>query len=86
MGVIITLVYYAIYALVVGNVILSYIPTARWHPLGRLVLQWSEPLLAPFRRIARPISLGNGVSFDLSPILCLVVVQIAYQLLMKVVK
>jgi YggT family protein len=49
-------------------VVLSWInPSARFHPVGQLIYQITEPLLRPARKILPPL---NGI--DLSPILVVI--------------
>ncbi len=66
-GVMVTLVFYAL----LGMIILSWLSPSASNPGAELVIQLSEPFLAPFRRL-----LPNIGGLDLSPILLFVVINI----------
>jgi len=78
--IILRMIYYVLAGLILVNVILSWIPSAQWHPLGRLLLRITEPLLKPFRRLLPPVSVSGYVGIDFSPILCLAVLFVAYHI------
>ena len=59
--------------IVIGRILLEWIPVSYDHPLARLrsVLRGlTEPILAPLRRMLPPVRLG-GMGLDLSPIILL---------------
>lgn len=82
---IVTLLYYALVAMVLANVIVSWIPSSQWHPLGRLVQKITDPLLKPFRRLLPPINF-TSVSIDFSPALALIALFIAYYVARSILK
>lgn len=53
-------------------IIFSWLPNGQFNPIMQVLSQLVEPLLAPARRLVRPIS-----GFDISPILVLIVIQLA---------
>ena len=79
----INIVYNILTVIIIGSVLLSWLPNLRWTPIGRLIEQCSEPLLLPFRSMIRPIPFGS-VTLDISPFLCLLALQIIYRLLLRV--
>jgi YggT family protein len=57
-----------LYSLVVlGAVILSWLPASRTHPLALIVYRLTEPALAPIRRALPPMG-----GLDLSPMVLLI--------------
>jgi len=58
--------------LILARVILSWIPTRGKNPLVRMVYEFTEPLLAPFRKIMP----RTGMPIDLSPFLAYLVLQL----------
>lgn len=67
--------------LLLATTLITWLPKWRWTSWGRLVYTLSEPLLAPVRRLVRPIIIGRAISLDLSSFLVLVIVFIIYKLL-----
>ena len=69
--------------LVLAYVIISWIPPARYHPVGQWIARVVEPMLRPFRAMIRTGSVG----IDLSPMILLIVLMVAHwavlQLLMS---
>ena len=53
----------------------------RLEPARRFVYQLTEPVIAPVRRVVRPVRLG-GVSFDLAVTLVFVAVVVLRQLIL----
>ncbi|HEY3416371.1 MAG TPA: YggT family protein [Armatimonadota bacterium] len=60
------------------SVLTTWLPKVRWHPIGRLVYNLTEPLLQPIRRLIPPIRFRNGVALDLSVIILLVLLEAVY--------
>ncbi len=67
--------------LILLNILISFVPRMPYSPWLRAVLDFitetTDPYLNIFRRIMRPIGGAGGFSFDLSPIIALVVLGIA---------
>jgi len=78
---ILLVLYDALVVLLVGNMLLSYFPRWRYHPLGQLISRCSEPLLQPIRRIIPPIKTGNGARLDFSPAICLFIIYLLLEVL-----
>ncbi len=64
--------------IVIAQVIVSYFMSP-YHPVRRSLDQIVEPMLAPIRRLVPPLG-----GFDFSPIVLLVLIQIAEQVLVQV--
>ena len=63
---------------VIGRVIMEWIPISYDHPLARLrsiLRSATEPLLRPLRAMIPPVRMG-GVSLDLSPIILLIALSL----------
>jgi YggT family protein len=80
-------VYSAFTLLVLANVLLSWFPKFRWHPVGRIVFNLTEPMLRPFRRILPLMRLRRGtVAMDFSPVLLLLAGWIVCTVLVQLLK
>ena len=70
-------VYVAVFSIFV-RALLSWISTGGSHPMIRLVGSFTEPLLAPVRRL-----LPTGTGLDLSPIVVFIVLMLVLKLLVQ---
>ena len=61
---IINLLFDLIQFLLIARIILSWFPHNRFHPIIKIVYNFTDPLLGPFRNMINPI---GGI--DLSPII-----------------
>lgn len=61
---------------IIVQVVLSWISPGAYHPVNTMLYQLNEPLLRPARQLLPPIG-----SFDLSPIIVLVLLQLTSMLL-----
>lgn len=66
------------------RVLLSWIPFDRDNPIVRIVYGLSEPLLYPIRQLIRKSPLGDGMMFDFSPIILLLILQVIQSILYSV--
>jgi YggT family protein len=66
--------------LIIVRAVLSWIPTADYgHPVIRFVMRVTDPVLEPVRRVLPPLG-----GLDLSPIIAILLLQFAGQLLIRV--
>lgn len=66
-----------IYSLIVlANVVLSWIPSARNHPIARLIEAVTEPVLSKIRAVVPPAG-----GWDLSPLVLLIALRLLQRLL-----
>ena len=66
--------------LIIVRAVLSWIPTADYgHPAIRFVMRVTDPVLEPVRRVLPPLG-----GLDLSPIVAILLLQFAGQLLIRV--
>ncbi|MHB9130747.1 MAG: YggT family protein [Armatimonadota bacterium] len=65
------ILYDAFCLLILASIILSWVPSLRWRPVGRLIYNVTEPILQPFRRLVGHVRLG-GAYMDFSPTLAIV--------------
>lgn len=57
--------------MILARILMTWIPNLDYyHPLVRFIYDWTEPVLAPFRRMLPPLG-----GFDLSPILVFAVLE-----------
>ena len=75
------LIFRLLQLLVFARVIISWIPVNRYHPVVRFIYNVTEPMLRPFRAVVR---VGPG-GVDFSPMILLVVLFVAEQLVVSLV-
>ncbi len=64
------------------RIMLSWIPIiGHDNPIGRFIHQVTEPILGPCRRMLDKSPLGGGMMLDFSPIIALILMGLAAQLL-----
>ncbi len=65
--------------LIVVRALLTWIPSVDYgHPLIRLIIRVTDPILEPVRRVLPPLG-----GFDLSPIVAIVLLQLVGELLVR---
>jgi len=74
----INVLYLALTIAIFGRVILSWVPTRLPWGLNEILFSVTEPILGPIRR-ALPLAGG----MDLSPLIALIALQLAEQLLLR---
>lgn len=72
------LLYTLFWLLILARVILSYTNLSHYHPVRRTVENLTEPILAPIRRI-----IPSGGMFDFSPIIAILIADLLYRLLLR---
>lgn len=63
---------------VIGRIILEWIPVPTDHPVGvvrKVLAQATDPILMPLRRVIPPLRTGT-IALDLSPIVLIIGLQI----------
>ena len=72
-------VFIVYFILIFANIVLSFVPRMPYRPWLRAVVDFihetTDPSLNVFRRVIRPIG-GGAMSFDLSPMLAIIVLFI----------
>jgi uncharacterized protein YggT (Ycf19 family) len=78
-------VFYAIYAILLIRVVLSFLRTpsytSPWSPIWSFFYAITEPVLAPIRRLLAPYQRQTGLDF--SVLVVLVLLQLAQILIMR---
>jgi YggT family protein len=72
----------AVTIIIIANIIrslLSFAPLDPYHPIARLLHQFTEPFLQPIRRI-----MPSTGMFDLSPMIAIVVLSLVSRLLQTI--
>jgi YggT family protein len=77
----ISLVVTIITIVLILNALISFTPLEPWHPVRRVLNQLAEPIVRPFRNILPPTGM-----IDFTPMIALIVVQIAGQILIALVR
>ena len=75
-GNLLQVLFFTIWILVLGRVLLSWVDPAGRTTVGRFVIQVTEPLLGPIRRALPPTG-----AFDLSPLIVLIVLSVLWRLI-----
>ncbi len=75
-GNLLQILFFAIWILVLGRVLLSWFDPAGRTAVGRFVIQVTEPLLGPIRRALPPTG-----AIDLSPLIVLIVLSVLWRLI-----
>jgi YggT family protein len=73
------LIFLLLQLLVFARVVISWIRVDRYHPVVRFIYKVTEPMLRPFRAVLR---IGPG-GIDFSPLILLLVLWIAEQLILS---
>lgn len=72
------ILFQAAFLVILGRIILEWIPVDYDHPVGRIrggLRSITEPVLAPVRALIPPVRLGN-VGLDLSALIVLVIISL----------
>jgi len=75
-GNLLQILFFTIWILVLGRVLLSWVDPAGRTMAGRFVIQVTEPLLGPIRR-----ALPQTGALDLSPLIVLIVLSVLWRLI-----
>lgn len=75
------LFFYVMELLIFGRIILSWLPLGFNNPIGQFLYNMTEPILGPCRRMLDKSPLGGGMMLDFSPIIALILMMLAKQLL-----
>jgi YggT family protein len=70
------LLFNALTLLVFGRILLSWVPQYRYHPIGEMIYNLTDPIILPFQRLNLTIGM-----FDLSPMIALLTLQIVQAIL-----
>ena len=73
--------FFIIEILIMGRIILSWLPLGYNNPIGQLLHTLTEPILGPCRRMLDKSPLGGGMMLDFSPIIALILMRLAEQLI-----
>lgn len=75
-GNLLQILFFAIWVLVLGRVLLSWVDPAGRTTAGRFVISMTEPFLGPIRRALPPMG-----ALDLSPLIVLIVLSVLWRLI-----
>lgn len=75
------LFFYVMELLIFGRILLSWIPMGHNNPIGQFLYHMTEPILGPAKRMLDKSPLGGGMMLDFSPIIALILMQLAQQLI-----
>ncbi|QUI23364.1 YggT family protein [Vallitalea pronyensis] len=76
---------YALEILLLVRVLSSWIPSARNHPIVQFIVQITDPLLTPIRKlINKSIFGGKGSMLDFSPLVAFLLLNVLQNLINQV--
>jgi YggT family protein len=64
--------------LILARIILSWVSPGMGSPVVRFIINITEPVLAPFRRLLERSPIGGGL-FDFSPVIAILVIRMLIQ-------
>lgn len=76
-------IHHTLLGLVFAYVILSWFPAAQSHSFVQALNNVAELLLAPVRRVVKPISTNSGFMLDLSPLVFVIAVEVLFRVLSR---
>ncbi len=76
--------FHAIEILIFVRIIFSYLRIGPYNPIGRVVYELTEPVLAPARKIIYKTGIDTGM-FDFSPILAIFILRIISSLIKSII-
>ena len=80
------LLYYAFNAImiiIIASVVITWVPSLRWTPIGRFIFNITEPVFMKFRRIFPPLMIKQGVAMDFSSLAAFFAIYLVYVVLQK---
>jgi YggT family protein len=78
---------YALEILILVRVLLSWVPRAYNNPFAKFIIQITEPILAPIRKlIEKSIFGGKGNVLDFSPLIAFLLLRILQSLVNTLMK
>lgn len=77
----VNLFFYIMELLIFGRILLSWLPMGYNNPIGQFLYSMTEPILGPCRRMLDKSPLGGGMMLDFSPIIALILMMLAKQLI-----
>ena len=80
LGTFINILFYVLWAAILGRVILSWINLSPGNPIVVLVYGITEPILAPIRRVLPSMGM-----LDLSPMIALIVLMVIQRILLSLI-
>lgn len=80
LGIFINVLFYVLWAAILGRVILSWINLSPQNPIVVLIYGITEPILAPIRRVLPSMGM-----LDLSPMVALIVMMVIREVLVRLI-
>ncbi len=80
LGTFINILFYVLWAAILGRVILSWINLSPQNPIVVLIFGITEPILAPIRRVLPSMGM-----LDLSPMIALIVLMVIQRILLSLI-
>ena len=70
--------------LILVRIILSFLRIGPYNPIGRIVYELTEPILAPARELIYKIGIDTGM-FDFSPIVAVLILRLILGIIRRVI-
>ncbi len=80
LGTFINILFYALWAAILGRVIMSWINPSPDNPIAKILFEITEPILAPIRRVLPSMGM-----LDLSPMVALIIMIVIQRVLLSLI-
>jgi YggT family protein len=70
--------------LILVRIILSFLRIGPYNPIGRIIYELTEPILAPARELIYKIGIDTGM-FDFSPIVAVLILRLILGIIRRVI-
>lgn len=77
--------FYIMELLIFGRILLSWLPLGFNNPIGKFLYSMTEPILGPCRKMLDKSPLGGGMMLDFSPVIALILMMLARQLILGLI-
>ena len=81
LGTFINILFYALWAAILGRVIISWLNLSPYNPIVVILYQITEPILGPIRRVLPQMGM-----IDLSPMVAIIVMMVVQRILLRVLQ
>ena len=74
----VNILFTVLYVAIFLRILMSWVPIPQDHPIARVLIEITDPILQPLKRVIPPIGM-----FDISPMVALILLQFLQQVLVS---